>query len=93
MSDDDERAHRARLRRKPKREAPSRRICRAAEWLTRELQDEHGIGVVGFSYGGHWAAWFTAHPKVKVAATVMFYAARLSDFTRCTTAIQAHFAE
>jgi carboxymethylenebutenolidase len=54
---------------------------------------DRGIGVIGFSYGGHWAAWYTAHPTVAVAATVMFYAARVSDFTTCTTAIQAHFAE
>ena len=82
-----------RLRRAPKRQAPSKRVTRAAEHLTRELGGDRGIGVIGFWYGGHWAAWYTAHPTVKVAATVMFYAARGSDFTRCTTAIQAHFAE
>ncbi len=82
-----------RLRRAPKRQAPSRRVTRAAEHVTREVGGDRGIGVIGFSYGGHWAAWYTAHPTVKVAATVMFYAARVSDFTRCTTAIQAHFAE
>ena len=82
-----------RLRRRPKREAPSKCVTRAAEQLTRELGDAPGIGIVGFSYGGHWAAWYTAHPTVTVAATVMFYAARVSDFTTCTTAIQAHLAE
>jgi carboxymethylenebutenolidase len=82
-----------RLRRKPKRQAPSTRVTRAAGHLTREVGDAPGIGVIGFSYGGHWAAWYTAHPTAKVAATVMFYAARVSDFTTCTTAIQAHFAE
>lgn len=82
-----------RLRRAPKRQAPSKRVTRAAERLTRELGHDRGIGVIGSSYGGHWAAWYTAHPTVKVAATVMFYAARVSDFGRCATAIQAHFAE
>jgi carboxymethylenebutenolidase len=82
-----------RLRRAPKRQAPSKRVSRAAERLTRELDHDRGIGVIGLSYGGHWAAWYTAHATVKVAATVMFYAARVSDFGRCATAIQAHFAE
>lgn len=82
-----------RLRRMPKRRAPSKRVTETAERLQSELAHGRGIGIVGFSYGGHWAAWYTAHPTVKVAATVMFYAARVSDFATCSTAIQAHFAE
>jgi carboxymethylenebutenolidase len=79
-----------RIRRKKRREPTYRKVARAAE-LASESMSGRPIGVIGFSYGGHWALWLAANQPVPVGAAVAFYAARTSDFHQ--TPIQAHFAE
>jgi carboxymethylenebutenolidase len=51
------------------------------------------IGVVGFSMGGHWAVWLSQRPEYDVAATVLYYAVRAGDFSRCRSGNIAHFAD
>lgn len=55
--------------------------------------DKVGVGTVGFSMGGHWAVWLSQRPEYDIAATVLYYAARAGDFSRCRAGITAHFAE
>ncbi|MDI6773132.1 MAG: dienelactone hydrolase family protein [bacterium] len=52
-----------------------------------------GIGVVGFSMGGHWAYWLAQRPELPIAATVTFYAARNGDYARSSSDFLVHFAE
>ena len=54
---------------------------------------ETRTGVVGFSMGGHWAVWLAQRAECKVAATVLYYAARAGDFSNCRSGFIAHFAE
>ncbi len=51
------------------------------------------VGVVGFSMGGHWAVWLSQRPEYKIAATILYYAARGGSYDRCQSSILAHFAE
>jgi carboxymethylenebutenolidase len=78
------------LRRKKRKEPTYRKVVRAAAWVSQETGGRP-VGVVGFSYGGHWALWLAANPPVPIGAAVVFYAVRTSDFHG--TPIQAHFAE
>jgi carboxymethylenebutenolidase len=84
------RAAAERMRRKKRRGPTYLKVERAAE-LASESMDGRPIGVIGFSYGGHWALWLAANQAVPVGAAVTFYASRTSDFHQ--TPIQAHFAE
>ncbi|HJW75541.1 MAG TPA: dienelactone hydrolase family protein [Thermoleophilia bacterium] len=60
-----------------------------------ELRQEvaGGVGVVGFSMGGHWACWLAQRPELPIAATVTFYAARAGDYSGSRSAFLGHFAE
>jgi carboxymethylenebutenolidase len=51
-----------------------------------------GIGVVGFSMGGHWAYWLAQQSELPIAATVTFYAVRGGDYSSSHSAFLAHFA-
>jgi carboxymethylenebutenolidase len=52
-----------------------------------------GVGLVGFSMGGHWAVWLSRRPDLNVGATVLYYAARAGDFATSQSSYVAHFAE
>jgi carboxymethylenebutenolidase len=82
------------LRAKLKQDTVSQGITRAAEQL-RTISSAGGkaIGVVGFSLGGYYALWLAEQVAVQVAATVMFYGTRNSDYTDSRSAFQFHFAE
>lgn len=82
------------LRASPKKEPTYRILIRALEDLrSHDAVTGTGLGVLGFSMGGHWALWLSAHSKVPIAATVTFYGARGGDYTRSRAAYQGHFAE
>jgi len=62
--------------------------------LTHRATAGRRIGAVGLSMGGHWALWFASRPESPIAATVVFYAARASAFSRgSSSAFQFHLAE
>lgn len=52
-----------------------------------------GLGIVGFSMGGHWAVWLAQRREYAVKATILYYAARAGDFSSSRSAFVAHFAE
>jgi carboxymethylenebutenolidase len=77
-----------------KRDAATQEIAQAAEQLHASSGAGHaGIGVVGFSLGGHWALWLAQQPSIPVAATVVFYGSRGGEYAGSTSAFQFHLAE
>jgi carboxymethylenebutenolidase len=82
------------LRASPKREPTYRTLIQALEELrAHDAVTGTGLGVVGFSMGGHWALWLSAHSKLPITATVTFYGARGGDYAGSRAAYQGHFAE
>lgn len=69
-------------------------LIRVIEVLSDEVAvPGSGIGVIGFSMGGHWAYWLAHRPELPISATVTFYAARNGDYTGSHCDFLAHFAE
>ena len=58
-----------------------------------EAVSRPGIGLIGFSMGGHWAFWLAQRPELPIEATVTFYAARNGAFSQTRSTFLAHFAE
>lgn len=63
-----------------------------------ELREEagaisQGVGLVGFSMGGHWAVWLSQRPELNISATILYYAARGGDFSASKSSYLAHFAD
>ena len=85
----------ARALKKRRRRVPMYRTLESDQFVLRHAtqNDDPKIGIVGFSMGGHWAVWFSQRPEYEISATVLCYAARGGDFSRCNSSIQAHFAE
>ena len=82
------------LRRKPRRLPMYKTLAADIETLRSKTGSRSAnIGLVGFSMGGHWAVWLSQRPEYRIAATVLYYAARGGDFGRCTASILAHFAD
>ena len=85
----------ARALRSVKRTEPAYRTLRRC--LVELSADPRSTGtdpaVIGFSMGGHWAAWLAQHPPPPVSATVLYYATRGGDFTDATAPVLAHFAD
>lgn len=86
---------RARQLRASSRRTPMYKILGADISSLRSISDLDDVktGIVGFSMGGHWAVWLAQSPEYDVAATVLYYAARAGDFSRCRASVLAHFAE
>jgi carboxymethylenebutenolidase len=83
-----------RLRAKLKKDVATQEITQAAEYLCMSCGgNERGIGVVGFSLGGHWALWLADQSSSPVTATVVFYGTRNGDYTQSRSAFQFHLAE
>ncbi len=86
----DARKLRAKSRRTPMYKALGANIASLSDMAG---SNRTGIGVVGFSMGGHWAVWLSQRPEYNVAGTILYYAARAGDFSHCKAGILAHFAE
>jgi len=82
------------LKSKLKHDTVSQEIIQAAEQL-RTISSAGGqaIVVIGFSLGGYYALWLAEQMLVQIAATVVFYGTRNSDYTGSRSAFQFHFAE
>lgn len=78
-----------------KRKEPAYRflIRKIGELTTHEAVVGPGVGVLGFSMGGHWAFWLGQRPELPIAATVTFYACRNGDYSKTPSAFLCHFAE
>lgn len=83
------------LRSAPRTEPMWRTITSAIEKLrTHHAVSEGPLGAVGLSMGGHWALWFASRADSPITATVVFYAARASDFARGpASSFQVHLAD
>lgn len=82
------------LRAKPKKEPTYKTLIAALTVLrSHEAVTGEGIGVLGFSMGGHWALWLAARPELPISAAVTFYGARAGDYTHSHAAFQGHYAE
>ena len=82
------------LRAKRKREPTYKTLIRAIEELSdHPAVQGSGIGVVGFSMGGHWALWLSQRAELPIAAAVTFYGARAGDYSSSRAAFLGHFAE
>lgn len=83
-----------RLRGAPRREPMYKTLNRNIAELRPLAQDKTaGVGVVGFSMGGHWAVWLAQRPDLPIAATVLYYAARAGSFHASRSAFIAHYAD
>ena len=69
-------------------------ISRAAEllWGTTHIGDR-GLGVVGFSFGAHYALKLSVEVPEIVSAVVAFYGTARADFSRSRAAYLGHFAQ
>jgi carboxymethylenebutenolidase len=63
-----------------------------SELLANAAVSKEKIGLVGFSMGGHWAVWLSQQQELPIASTVLYYAARSGDFSKCRSAFLAHYA-
>jgi carboxymethylenebutenolidase len=83
----------ARRLRARNRRVPRYRLLEAGlDRLRAGASDALPVGVVGFSMGGHWAVWLAQRPEYRLAAAVLYYAARAGEFTSATSYL-AHFAD
>lgn len=51
------------------------------------------LGVVGFSWGGHWALWLSLEQAKSIKAVTVFYSTRNADYGQAQAAYLGHFAE
>lgn len=82
-----------RLRRMPRKVPMYRSLISDIEALM--AFGGHGgrsVSLVGFSMGGHWAAWLSQRPDLPIQSTVLYYAARAGDYANSKTSFLAHFA-
>lgn len=83
--------------RRTRRSTPAWRQIVAVLKETRATQAPvGGVGVLGYSMGGHWAMWLAsqARPEVpRIDAAVVYYATRACDFHASRAAFQIHLAE
>jgi carboxymethylenebutenolidase len=82
-----------RLRSKPRRQPLHKTLISAIDELLADDVEGKSIGVAGFSMGGHWAVWLSQRPKLPIAATVLYYAARGGNFGLSRSSYLAHFAD
>lgn len=81
------------LRAGPRRTPLYKMLLADLDALAEAIGPGAAHGVVGFSMGGHWAVWLAQHAPHKIAAVVLFYAARGGSFGTCRASFQCHFAE
>lgn len=82
------------LRSKFKREQVSMDILSAVEQLHKlPSVTNKSLGVIGFSWGGHWALWLSLEKPESVKAATVFYGTRNADYSQARAAYLGHFAE
>jgi carboxymethylenebutenolidase len=86
-------AEAAALRSAPRRESMSHLMIRAVADLVADPQAAPGgVGLVGFSMGGHWAVWLAQRAEVGCRAVVVHYATRAVT-KGAPVPVLIHFAE
>ena len=82
------------LRSKLKREQVSLDILSAVEQLHKlPSVTNKSLGIIGFSWGGHWALWLSLEKPAAIKAVTVFYATRNADYSQARAAYLGHFAE
>ena len=51
------------------------------------------LGVVGFSWGAHWALWLSLERPSAIKAVTVFYGTKNADYTQAQATYLGHFAE
>ena len=82
------------LRSKLKKEQVGADILSAVEQLHKlPAVTNQSLGVIGCSFGGHWALWLSLEKPEFIKAVTVFYATRTADYAQARAAYLGHFAE
>jgi carboxymethylenebutenolidase len=69
-------------------------IAAAVDHLWQRAQPrDHGLGVIGFSFGAYYALQLSASDPERVSAVVLFYGCGDGDFDKARATYLGHFAE